>query len=78
MTEASETAEVVAKISQKKSQKPVLACFLGANKVAKAVEVLRKGRIPQENSGGTDGQTGKRGQGQDRGGADHGRGKIDS
>ena len=50
MTEATDTAKVVAKISQKKSQKPMLVCFLGANKVAKAVDVLRKGRIPQYDS----------------------------
>lgn len=51
MTQAKETAEVVVKILKKKKvNKPVLACFLGASKVAEGVEVLRQGRIPQYDS----------------------------
>ncbi|MDH4203473.1 MAG: acetate--CoA ligase family protein [Phycisphaerae bacterium] len=50
MTEATDTAKVITKISQRKPQKPMLACFLGASKVAKAIEVLRKGLIPQYDS----------------------------
>jgi len=37
-------------ISEKNSQKPIFASFLGANKVAKAVEVLVSGGIPQYDS----------------------------
>jgi len=51
MTQAKETAEVAVKIlKEKKMNKPVLACFLGASKVAEGVAVLRQGRIPQYDS----------------------------
>jgi acetyl coenzyme A synthetase (ADP forming)-like protein len=51
MTQSKETAEAVVKIvGQKKSGKPVLACFLGAAKVAEGVAVLRRGGIPQYDS----------------------------
>jgi len=50
MTEAAATAEVMVKTSNGKSGKPILASFLGANKVAEAVEVLRNGGIPQYDS----------------------------
>jgi acetate---CoA ligase (ADP-forming) len=51
MTQAKETAEAVVKIlKKKKMNKPVLACFLGASKVADGVAVLRQGRIPQYDS----------------------------
>jgi acetyltransferase len=51
MTQAKETAEAVVKvIEEKKKGKPVLACFLGAAKVAQGVEVLRRGSIPQYDS----------------------------
>ena len=51
MTQAKETAEAVVKILKKKKvNKPVLACFLGASKVAEGVAVLRQGRIPQYDS----------------------------
>ncbi len=51
MTQAKETAEAVVKIvGQKKSGKPVLACFLGAAKVAEGVQILRRGGIPQYDS----------------------------
>ncbi|MCX5646161.1 MAG: acetate--CoA ligase family protein [Phycisphaerae bacterium] len=51
MTQAKETAEAVVKvIEQKKKGKPVLACFLGASKVAAGVEILRRGSIPQYDS----------------------------
>jgi acetyl coenzyme A synthetase (ADP forming)-like protein len=51
MTQAKETAEAVVKIvAQKKIGKPVLACFLGAAKVAEGVQILRRGGIPQYDS----------------------------
>jgi acetyltransferase len=51
MTQAKETAEAVVKvIEEKKKGKPVLACFLGAAKVAEGVKVLRRGSIPQYDS----------------------------
>jgi acetyltransferase len=51
MTQAKETAEAVVKIVEKKKMnKPVLACFLGAAKVAEGVAILRRGNIPQYDS----------------------------
>jgi acetyl coenzyme A synthetase (ADP forming)-like protein len=47
MTEAAATAEVIVKISRQKPLKPILACFLGAKKVAEGVRILREGKIPQ-------------------------------
>jgi len=47
MTDAVGTAKVIAKISHQKPQKPILACFLGANKVSEAIKVLREAGIPQ-------------------------------
>jgi acetyltransferase len=49
MTQAKETAEVVVQIAAKKA-KPVLACFLGAEKVEEGVRILRRGGIPQYDS----------------------------
>jgi acetate---CoA ligase (ADP-forming) len=46
MTEPSATAEAVVKITSKKPGKPVLACFLGASKIAEAAKILRRGKIP--------------------------------
>jgi len=50
MTECTATAEAVAKVSQKKPAKPVLACFLGAAKVEEGIRVLRAGKVPQYDS----------------------------
>jgi len=50
MTEASATAEAITKVTGKKPEKPVLACFLGAGKVKDAIKILRKGNIPQYDS----------------------------
>lgn len=50
MTEAGATAEEIVKISRENPKKPVLACFLGASKVAEGVEILRDGNIPQYDS----------------------------
>jgi acetyltransferase len=46
MTEPATTAEAMVRITSKKSAKPVLACFLGAGKIAEAAKILRKGKIP--------------------------------
>ncbi len=53
MTQPTATAEAVVKMSKKKANKPVLACFLGAGKIAEAVRVLRAGGVPPYDS--TDG-----------------------
>ncbi len=50
MTESAATAEAIVKITRKKSEKPVLACFLGAGKIAQGSKILREGKIPQYNS----------------------------
>ncbi len=50
MTEAEATAEAVVRIAAKKAKKPVLACFMGAAKVAQAATILRQGGIPQYSS----------------------------
>jgi len=50
MTLPTETAEAVVKIVGRKTDKPVLACFLGASKVENAVTILRQGGIPQYDS----------------------------
>ncbi len=50
MTEAGATAEAIVKISHEKPKKPILACFLGASKVADGVRILREGDIPQYDS----------------------------
>jgi len=47
MTEAAATAEVIVNTSRQKPLKPILACFLGAKKVAEGVRILREGKIPQ-------------------------------
>jgi acetyltransferase len=50
MTEPSATADAMVRLSCRKIQKPILACFLGATKVAEAVTLLRNGKIPQYDS----------------------------
>ncbi len=50
MTEPAATAEAVVKISREKPKKPILACFLGASKVADGVRILREEKIPQYDS----------------------------
>jgi acetyl coenzyme A synthetase (ADP forming)-like protein len=47
MTEPVATAEVLVKLSGRKHEKPILACFLGAGKVRDGVKILREGKIPQ-------------------------------
>jgi len=50
MTESGATAKAMVRISQKHHEKPIFACFLGAEKIAAGVEVLREGDIPQYDS----------------------------
>jgi len=62
MTDATATAEAVVKIAAHppeaglikpafgRQTKPILACFLGANKVKEGVRILREGKIPQYDS----------------------------
>lgn len=47
MTEVEATAETIVNIVRRKPQKPVLACFLGADKVRQGIKILRRGKIPQ-------------------------------
>jgi acetyl coenzyme A synthetase (ADP forming)-like protein len=47
MTESAATAEALVKLSKGKYNKPILACFLGAEKVRGGLKILRQGRIPQ-------------------------------
>jgi len=47
MTESAATAEVLVKLSDGKHNKPILACFLGAEKVRDGVMILRQGKVPQ-------------------------------
>ena len=49
MTEAVATAEAMAKILSKKSEKPVFTSFLGAKEVAESIDVLRSNGIPKSN-----------------------------
>ena len=46
MTECVGTAEAIVRVSTENGRKPILACFLGAGRVADAVKILRKGKVP--------------------------------
>ncbi len=46
MTECEKTAEAIVKIAKKKTDKPILACFLGSDKVRQARQILRQHDIP--------------------------------
>lgn len=47
MTECVGTAEAIVRVANENGrEKPILACFLGAGRVADAVKVLRKGKVP--------------------------------
>jgi acetyl coenzyme A synthetase (ADP forming)-like protein len=50
MTECKATAEAVARVVKRKPGKTVMACFLGAEKIAEALTVLRAANIPQYRS----------------------------
>lgn len=47
MTEPAATAEAIVRITRQKPQKPVITCFLGADKIKEGVKILRQGGIPQ-------------------------------
>lgn len=51
MTECTQTAQAVVRVANQNGRnKPILACFLGAGRVAEAVRVLRDGKIPPYDS----------------------------
>jgi len=50
MTECNKTAEAVVRVARAKTDKPILACFLGAGRVAEAIEILRRGNVPNYKS----------------------------
>ncbi len=47
MTEPAATAQAIVRMTRQKSGKPVLTCFLGADKIQEGVRILRAGGIPQ-------------------------------
>jgi acetyltransferase len=50
MTQATETAQAMARINKAKPGKPVMACFMGAAKLAEGLAILRDNNIPQYES----------------------------
>ena len=51
MTECAETARAVVRVVEESGRKkPVVACFLGAGRVAEAVKILRQGGVPPYDS----------------------------
>jgi acetyl coenzyme A synthetase (ADP forming)-like protein len=50
MTDAEGTAKAIVNVLKKKPAKPVFACFLGAEKIAKGCDILKTNKIPQYNS----------------------------
>jgi len=50
VTQCTETAEAVVRVATARPDKPILASFIGAERVAKAREVLREGRVPYYDS----------------------------
>lgn len=50
MTEPAVTAQTIVRITRQKPDKPVLCCFLGADKIQEGVKILRDGGIPQINA----------------------------
>jgi acetyl coenzyme A synthetase (ADP forming)-like protein len=50
MTQSAATAEAIVRVARERPAKAILACFLGAGKVAEAIRILRKGKIPQVDS----------------------------
>lgn len=51
MTECEQTAQAIVRVANENgSEKPILACFLGASRVAEAVRILREGQIPPYDS----------------------------
>ncbi|MEJ2702950.1 MAG: acetate--CoA ligase family protein [Sedimentisphaerales bacterium] len=47
MTDPAATAESITRIAKEMPPKPILTCFLGADKVQEGVRILRRGNIPQ-------------------------------
>ena len=47
MTECNATAEAIVRAARENSEKPVVACFLGAGRVKQALGILQEGGIPQ-------------------------------
>ncbi len=50
MTECMATAEAVIRVAGDRKEKPILACFLGADRTAEAILALRHGGIPSYDS----------------------------
>jgi acetyltransferase len=50
VTQVTETAAAIVKTNPKNKDKPILTCFLGAQRIEEAIKVLRAGRVPQYNS----------------------------
>ena len=50
MTEATATAETLVKVSRERSDKPILVCFMGGQRVAEGIRILRQGRVPTYDS----------------------------
>ena len=50
VTDCTATAEMIVRLAAEKPGKPILSCFLGASKVADALGVLRRGKIPRYRS----------------------------
>jgi acetyltransferase len=50
VTRCTPTAEVVVRVAKERREKPILACFIGGNKVAEAIGVLHHGGVPQYDS----------------------------
>jgi acetyltransferase len=50
MTQATATAEAVVKIAHRHKDKLILACFMGVSKVAEAIKILGKSKIPHYDS----------------------------
>ncbi len=46
MTECTATAQAIVRVAERRPEKPIMACFLGASKVTEAITVLRHGQIP--------------------------------
>ena len=46
MTEPAATGEAIVRLSREKPNKPILTCFLGADKVEEGVKILRRSNMP--------------------------------
>jgi acetate---CoA ligase (ADP-forming) len=50
MTQTAATAQAIVDIVRQKPQKTVMACFLGASKIADGLKILREGKVPSYDS----------------------------